>query len=86
MRKTSTAQITSRSAQAHLDRQMQAAFAMVRRELDCRSDAELADRCGLSGSYGHYLTLKRSWPITAICQVAAASGRQVSELLTAVKS
>lgn len=85
MRKSSNVQITPSVAQAHLDRLMQKGFAMARSELECGSDQELAERCGLRESYRHYLTLKRPWPSIAICQVAAATGCHVPAFLAAAE-
>ncbi len=86
MRKPSNVQITPSVAQAHLDRLMQKGFAMARSELECGSDQELADRCGLPESYRHYLSLRRPWPSIAMCQVAAATGRHLSAFLVAAEA
>jgi len=63
------------------DRLMIVAFNMVKGELGCSSDHELAARLGLSASYTHHVTGTRSWPAASMHRIAAASGRTVDALL-----
>lgn len=64
-----------------LNVRMRAAFQLVRRELGCHSDHELAERLALPSTYRHWLGLRRLWPSDAMCAVAAASSRDLPDLL-----
>lgn len=58
-----------------------AAWAMVRSELGCATDAQLARRLGLPTTYQQWTSGQRSFPTQALFALASATDRSVLQLL-----
>lgn len=61
--------------------QLQGAFRRVRDELGIGSDEELARQLGWPTTYVHWLSRQREFPMDRACELAAAGGCHLDELL-----
>ena len=74
-------ELTTSVVQDRVNRQLQEAFRRVRDELGIKSDEELARRLGYTGTYIHWLSLRRPWPLDEACKLAALAKCHLDELL-----
>ncbi len=74
-------QLTPSVVQVQFNSQVTRAFRRIRTDLGIESDVLMAQRLRLPGTFAHYLSGARDWPVAEACKVAALGQVHMAELL-----